>query len=433
MVNEKKAQMMDALKRGMAVATGCTEPVAIAYAGAVARKYAVGEIEKIRLIASANMIKNAFVVGIPGTSLTGLKYAVAIGCMCTRPERKLSILENLTQEQAQKAKALVDAGKVALEKSALAYKLYIEVQLRTLEDEVTVTIVGAHTNVTKIVKNGKVLYHGGCEEEKKGPSEEAYEFDLKDVFEFCTLEAGVEDGALAKQAICLNRSIAEEGLRVGYGLEVGRMLQKNIQRGWLAGDLANHAMMMAAAASDARMAGVNLPVMSNSGSGNQGIAATMPVVAVWERLDFKDEEKLWRAVLLSNLATIYIKRKFGVLSALCGAVVAASGAACGIVYLMGGGFRQVENAVHNTLGNVAGMVCDGAKSSCALKLSTCANAAVQAALLAMNNLRIGSHEGIVEQFSEQTIENFAVLGNEGSEKIDGLILDMILHKKIEGK
>jgi L-cysteine desulfidase len=424
----KNEQIVEAMKKGLVIATGCTEPVAIAYAGAVASSHAEGEIEHIKLVASANIIKNAFVVGIPGTDLTGLKYAVAIGCMCTEPEKKLAVLEGLTESQIEMAKQLVEEDKVELDKSDLPYKLYIEVTVKTKADVVTVTIIGSHTNVTKIVKNGKTKYNGGCGSSLEEKEEAEYSFDLKDVYEYC-LHVDIKELGLIKTAIELNSKISEEGLEEQYGLEVGRMIQANMHKKILADDMTNYAMMITAAASDARMAGLSLPVMSNSGSGNQGIAATMPVVAVWKKLESKDEAQLLRACTLSNLATIYIKQKFGILSALCGAVVAASGAACGITYLLGGTFEQIENSIHNTLGNVAGMVCDGAKSSCALKISTCTNAAMQASLLALSDLRIKSNEGIVEQLSEKTIDNFATLGNEGSENIDKLILDMIIHKE----
>lgn len=424
----KNKQIVEAMKKGLVVATGCTEPVAIAYAGAVARSFAKGEIERIELLASPNMIKNAFVVGIPGTELTGLKYAVAIGSMCTEPERKLAVLEGVSRAQVEMAKQLVDDNKVILGKADLPYKLYLEVTLKTTVDIVKVKIIGAHTNVTQIVKNGKIVYNGGCNDGLEENDTTKYSFDLKDIYTFC-LQVDVQELALIKQAIVLNSNISKEGLEAQYGLAVGKMIQTNIGKKILADDMINYAMMITAAASDARMAGLSLPVMSNSGSGNQGIAATMPVVGVWQKMESKDEEQLIRACALSNLATIYIKQKFGVLSALCGAVVAASGAACGITYLLGGDFEQIENAIHNTLGNVAGIVCDGAKSSCALKISTCTNAAMQASLLALNHLRIKSNEGIVEQLSEKTIDNFAVLGNEGSETIDKLILDMIIHKE----
>lgn len=425
----KREEIVKALNKQMAVATGCTEPVAIAYAGAVARSYAEGEIVNIILTASTNIIKNAFVVGIPGTDFTGLKYAVAIGCMCNDPSKKLAVLESLDKTKLDDVQKLVDDGKVNLIKSDSDHKFYIEVNLITTEDIVNVVITEFHTNITKITKNGKVIFTGRCESGGADTDEEKEPlgFDMEDIYEYCTKE-DVDKIPMIKEAIKLNSAICKEGLENGYGIEVGRTMKQNVEKGLMADSVSGYAMMVAAAGSDARMAGVSLPVMSNSGSGNQGIAATMPTVAVWEKIDGKDEEKLIRACAISNLATIHIKEKFGVLSALCGAVVAGAGSACGITYLLGGTFEQIQSAIQNTLGNVSGMVCDGAKGSCALKISTCTNAAMQAAMLALNNHTITSNEGMVDQFSEKTIENLAKLGNDGSGALDKAILTMILSK-----
>lgn len=423
----KNKQISEAMKNGLVVATGCTEPVAIAYAGAVAKSYAEGKIKMVKLVASANIIKNAFVVGIPGTDLSGLKYAVAIGCMCKDSSKKLEVLEGLEESSIEEAKQLVNDNKIEVNQSQSKHKLYIEVTVITEKDNVTVKVIDSHTNVSEIIKNGAIIYNGGCYDFSGKDKHTEYKFNFKDIYDYA-VSIDIEELDLIKQTIELNSKISEEGLKNCYGLEVGRIIKDNINKKFMSDDITNYAMMITSAASDARMAGASLPVMSNSGSGNQGIAATMPVVAVWRKLDSKDEEKLLRACTLSNLATIYIKQKFGVLSALCGAVIAGAGSACGITYLLGGTFEQIENSLQNTIGNVAGMLCDGAKASCALKISTCTNAAIQAALLALNDLRIKSNEGIVEQLSEHTIDNIATIGNEGS-IIDKLILDIIINKE----
>ena len=419
--------LRDAMAAGMKVATGCTEPVAIAFAGATARAQASGAIERIILRASANIIKNAFVVGIPGTEFTGPKYAVAIGAVCGDPAKELELLEHLDPAGVAQAARLVQDGKVELDRADTPAKLYIEVELRTAADTVVVRVAGSHTHVDSIVKNGAVVYQNSCAAESGGHCQ-GLDCRLADVYEFCTT-APLGEFSLVEQAIDLNSRIAQEGLTHDYGLRVGKTIREDVRAGALANDATNYAMTLAGAAADARMAGVDLPVMSNSGSGNQGIAATMPVVAVWERVDGKDREKLIRACALSNLITIYIKSRFGVLSALCGAVVASTGVASAVVWLRGGGLGEIACAISNVLGNVAGMLCDGAKASCALKISTCTNAAMLAATLAMRHLRVASNEGIVEQRPEYTIDNFALLGNEGSDELDRLILDMIIHKK----
>ncbi|UQZ88741.1 serine dehydratase subunit alpha family protein [Deltaproteobacteria bacterium Smac51] len=426
---DKHEKILKALNGGLAVATGCTEPVAIAYAGAVARSHAEGQVKKIHLEASGNIIKNAFVVGIPGTSLTGLSSAVALGVITNNPEDKLNLLNSVKPEEVAEATAMVKDGLVTVDKAEVPYKLYIKATVQTDTDTVSAVIIGSHTNVSSIVKNEAEIYKGGCNEKLDDSADEnCYDFTLRDIYDFC-LSVPRSELKVIEEAIKLNGRISREGLEHDYGLRVGRMIKEGMGRKVMADDLTNNAMMATAAGSDARMAGVSLSVMSNSGSGNQGIAATIPVVTVWEKMGGGDEEKLVRATALSNLVTIYIKSKFGVLSALCGAVIAGTGVACAVVYLMEGTFGQMEMAVQNVLGNVTGIVCDGAKSSCALKISTCVNAAMQAAMLAMNDLCIGCNEGIVEKLSENTINNFASLGKEGAEELDRLVLDMIIHKK----
>ena len=325
------------------------------------------------------------------------------------------------------ARALVEGGGVTLEKSQLPYKFYIDVVCTRGQDQARATLAGSHTNLILLEKNGQVLHRQDYQEAEDG-QESGYDFTLQDIYRVCTTVA-LDKLSLVSQAIDLNSSVSDVGLQGQYGLQVGKVMQDNIQQKRLADDLANYAMMRASAASDARMAGVSMPIMTNSGSGNQGIAATLPVVAVWEKLDGSDREKLVRACALSNLGAIYIKKKFGILSAFCGAVVAAAGSAFGITWLMGGTLAQMENAIQNTLGNVAGMLCDGAKASCALKISTCTNAAVQASVLALGDHRIQSNEGFVERLAENTIDNFAALGNLGSVSLDSLLLDMIINKK----
>jgi len=420
-------EIIKALEKGLVVATGCTEPVAIAYAGAVARSYAKGTVESIKLTASPNIIKNAFVVQIPGTGLSGLENAVALGIVCGEPSKKLELLDNLTTDTIQAAKRLVKEGRIEVIKSNLEFKLYIEVTIITEIDTVTAIIIGTHTNVAKIIKNGHVIHDSCCIDELEKKDKNEISFTLRDIYNFAA-RADLSEMEIIKKAIELNMKVSVEGLKGNYGLEVGKMIQRNIDAKYMAEDMVNYAMMMTSGASDARMAGVSLPVMSNSGSGNQGIGATLPVVAIWEWIGAGDQEKLIRACTLSNLATIYIKEKFGVLSALCGAVVSGAGAAAGITWLLEGSFEQIESAIQNTLGNVAGIICDGAKASCALKVSTCTNAAIQASLLAMNNLRIKPGEGIVEMLSEDTIDNFAILGNKGSDCLDKEILKIITNK-----
>ena len=416
--------LRDAMSSGMRVATGCTEPVAIAFAGATAYAQTSGEIRRIILRASANIIKNAFVVGIPGTEFTGPKYAVAIGAVCGDPARELELLENLDPALVARAAALVAAGDVELDRAECEAKLYIEVELKTDADTVLVRVIGSHTHVDSIVKNGETVYQNSCRAEGEDHGC-APAYHLSDVYEFCTA-APLEEFALVRQAIELNSAIAREGLAGDYGLRVGRTLREDVAAGASANDTTNYAMSLAAAASDARMAGVDLPVMSNSGSGNQGIAATLPVVAVWERVDGKDEERLLRACALSNLITIYIKSKFGVLSALCGAVVASTGVASAVVWLRGGGLPEIACAISNVLGNVAGMLCDGAKASCAGKIAIGLDAALLGYQMIKNQQQFRGGDGILKKGVEETIGVVGRLGKDGMRETDREILHIMI-------
>lgn len=422
-----KAQIQQALKDGLAKATGCTEPAALAYAGALARSLTTGEIEKIEIEASSNVIKNAFVVGIPKTDATGIQHAVALGAAMGDPIKQLNIFEDILPCHSEIAKQMVFRNQVVLKPAQSKLKLHIIVTLKTKTDIGIVEIKNTHTHIARIIQNGVEIFNdeNQCNDTE---NHECLGFNLKQLYEYC-MTCDESELGLIKEAIDYNWAVAEEGMRNPYGLQVGRTIRSNIEKKRIGDDVVNVSMMMAAAGSDARMAGSPMTVMTNSGSGNQGITATVPIVAMWKKMKLQDEEKLIRACALSNLVTIYIKSKFGVLSALCGAVVASCGSSCAMTVLLGGDFNAMEIAIHNVLGNVAGMVCDGAKSSCALKISSCVNAAFQAAFLAMDGLRIKSDEGIVENLSEYTIENFAALGNQCSAEIDQCVLDMIIHKK----
>ena len=249
----------------------------------------------------------------------------------------------------------------------------------------------------------------------------------RDVWDFAN-NAPLDDLRFIKEAADINTRISEEGLSGEYGLQVGRSIDKSISKGYLEADLSNEAIRRTTGGTDARMAGCDLPVMSNSGSGNQGITATMPVVAVAEKLKVS-EEQLIRALILSHLTSIHIKSSMDRLSALCGASVAATGASCGIVYLMGGSYEHIEYAIKNMVGNVAGMICDGAKNACSLKIASCVSAAVQGALLAINSIGVSNIEGIVEEDIERTIANLVQLSSPGMIETDKVILDIMTHKK----
>ncbi|MEC0265528.1 serine dehydratase subunit alpha family protein [Paenibacillus anseongense] len=417
------------LRNELVVALGCTEPVAIALAAAKARTYINGPIDKITVYASAGIIKNALAVGIPGTGQTGIDFVAALGAIAGNAEKQLEVLADIDPAAISEARTMVDEGISVVHLADTPTKLYIEVKIEAEQRYAKVVITNNHTNITLIEVDGKIVDTGGCANASfKSSKEDRNSLTIDSIVDFVN-SVELEELSLVKQSIELNRKAGLDGLTHSYGLEVGKTIKENVQRGILSDDLISHAMALAAAGSDARMAGSTMPVMANSGSGNQGIAATNPVIAAAERLG-ASEEQLIRAVALSHLVTIHIKSKFGRLSALCGVTVSGTGASCGITYLLGGGKPEIRAAIQNMLGNVTGMMCDGAKGGCAMKVATCTSAAVQSALLASKGKSISSTNGFIENDAEKTIDNFCRIGNEATSEMDKLVLEMMLNKEL---
>ncbi|MHC0038456.1 L-cysteine desulfidase family protein [Pseudoneobacillus sp. C159] len=421
-------KIVNILEQELVIALGCTEPVAIALAAASAKKYLSGQVEGLQVKVSGNILKNAKAVGIPGMKSTGIDFAAAIGFVAGNPDKKLEVLENITDQDEEIAKQLIQKGIISVSISESPKKLYIEVVATSEIDTIKVVIADNHTNIESIERNGQLLYQGGCEHIGiLSDPDLLTDLTITTIFDFIKT-VQIDELYLVKKSIELNKAIGLEGLANSYGLSVGKTIKENVEKGYLSDDLATRAMSLAAAGSDARMAGSTMPVMANTGSGNQGIAVTLPVVAVAEKLNV-DEETMIRAVALSHLLTIHIKSKFGRLSALCGVTAAGMGASGAIAYLLGGELNEVEAAVQNTIGNVTGMICDGAKAGCAMKVSTCSNVAVQSALLAMNQKKIQSTDGFIHNNVEKSIESFCKLGNQGTLQTDKLILELMLEEK----
>lgn len=435
-----KTMFFRILNSEMQLATGCTEPGAIALAAAYAGfelKKRGDTAESIIVTASANMIKNAMAAGIPGTDYTGIPYAAAIGCFAAEPKKQLEVINGVPQEVYTAAEKLVSEGKIAVDLADTPQKLYIDVTAKGSSNTARAVISELHTRLSLLEVNGERLLElkgdGSAEQTDRdtvSPEEIADFLTVKNIFEFCSeqLDPLNDPIDIIHQAIKVNSDICDEGLKKEYGLAIGHNLERNCRLGVMTRDMTTNSMIITTAGADARMAGAPFSVVANSGSGNQGITATMPIVAMARWRDIP-EDKMIRAVCMSNLIAIRIKSKFGRLSALCGASVAATGAACGITYLLGGGYQELCHTVHNMIGNITGMLCDGAKADCALKISSCTNAAFQAAFMAVRGIRVQSTDGIVEQDVEKTIDNFALLGNEGSGPMDAAILQMMLNKQ----
>lgn len=366
-------------------------------------------------------------VGIPGTGMIGLPIAIALGALIGKSEYQLEVLKDSTPEAVEEGKKLIDAQaiQIGLKKDTLE-KLYIEITCENGTDRATVIISGGHTNFVFIAHNDHVLLDKRTSESTQD-KDEVINLNLRKVYNFATT-APLEEISFILEAKRLNKQAAERSFEGSYGHELGKTLKSSHSERYVMGDNTfTHILSYTSAACDARMAGAMIPVMSNSGSGNQGIAATLPVV-VYAEDNHKSEEELTRALILSHLTAIYIKQHLGRLSALCGCVVAATGSSCGITYLMGGGYQQVSFAVQNMIANLTGMICDGAKPSCALKLTSGVSTAVLSAILAMEQKCVTSVEGIIEDNVDLSIRNLTKIGSEGMNETDKLVLDIMTHK-----
>ena len=429
MVSEiERRQILALMKREIVPAIGCTEPMAVALCVAKAAE-TLGEVPgRIEASLSANILKNAMGVGIPGTGMTGLPIATALGALVGRSEYGLEVLKDVDQAAVQRGKEYIGEGriKIALENSSKE-KLYIKIRALSGEHEATAVISGSHTHFVRVEKDGKVLLDAGAGTDgEECCSGEAAELNLAKVWEFAT-ETPVEELGFILEAKRLNKAAAEHSFEGNYGHNLGKILKNSLERQTMGESTFSRILSYTSAACDVRMAGEKIPVMSNSGSGNQGIAATLPVVVYAEERG-AGEEQLIRALTLSHLTAIYIKQSLGCLSALCGCVVAATGSSCGITYLMGGGYDEVCSAVKNMIANLTGMICDGAKPSCALKISSGVSTAVLSAMMAMDHECVSPIEGIIDDDVDQSIRNLTTIGRDGMNETDRLILDIMTHK-----
>ena len=424
----EREQIIALIHREVVPAIGCTEPIAVALCVARASEILNNRHpQRITAQLSANILKNAMGVGIPGTDMIGLPIAIALGALIGKSEYGLEVLKDCTPEAVEEGKQLIDAQAIQISlKEGIEEKLYIEVCCEADGNKATAIISGGHTHFVYESLNDEVLLNIQSGAGHEG-GETEMELNLRKVFEFATTTP-IEELRFILEAKRLNKSAAERSLAGNYGHELGKTLRESRSEKHLMGDNTfTHILSYTSAACDARMAGAMIPVMSNSGSGNQGIAATLPVV-VYAEDNQKTEEELIRALTLSHLTVIYIKQSLGRLSALCGCVVAATGSSCGITYLMGGGYEQVAYAVKNMIANLTGIICDGAKPSCALKLTSGVSTAVLSAILAMEQKCVTAVEGIIEDDVDLSIRNLTRIGSEGMNETDKMVLDIMTHK-----
>ena len=431
----ERKQINALLRHWVVPAIGCTEPICVALAVSRATELLGTTPDHIEAHLSANILKNAMGVGIPGTGMVGLPIAIALGALIGHSEYGLEVLRDCNAEAVARGKAYIAENRINVSlKSDTTEKLYVEIICHSADGhQATASIAKEHTNFVYLAQDDKVLVDK-IAELSAAPNAESctkanapkLQLNLRKVFEYA-MTAPLEDIEFINEAKRLNEAAANQSLRGNYGHCLGKALTRPLGKGIMGESIFSHILSSTSSACDARMAGAMIPVMSNSGSGNQGICATNPVIVFAEE-NHNTEEETTRALILSHLTAIYIKLNLGTLSALCGCVVAATGSSCGITYLMGGNYEQITYAVKNMIANITGMICDGAKPSCALKLSSGVSTAVLSAMLAMQGNCVSSVEGIIDDDVDQSIRNLVSIGADAMNETDHLVLDIMTHK-----
>lgn len=436
----RESEIIGLIKKEVKPALGCTEPIAVALAVAKAMEiledkcpdcgpgWRYSDTYAIRVEVSGNILKNGMGVGIPGTGMVGLHIASALGAVCGKSSYGLEVLHDLDEKSISRSKEMVDKGVVTVALAETDHKLYVKAIITdTCGHSSSTVIEDDHDNIAE-TRFGDVVLSSSHKEDTNTDQKSTLDYHLtvKEIFDFAC-NVAYEDIEFILESRTLNMVLAQEGLRGNYGLRVGQAICASANREVFGEDFLSYAMALTAAASDARMAGCTLAAMSNSGSGNQGITVTMPVIAYSIKYGTSDEE-LARALVLSHLIAIHIKGYLGKLSALCGCVIASTGSSCGLVYLRGGDYDQVCSAIKNMIGNITGMVCDGAKVGCAMKVASGVSSALQSAVLAREGMCISEHDGIIEKDIEKTIQNLGRIGSVGMQHTDDMILNIMVCK-----
>ena len=417
---------VEILKEELIPAMGCTEPIALAYAAARAREVLGALPESVQLQVSGSIIKNVKSVIVPNTGhLKGMEAAVAAGIIAGSAEKELEVISEVSEEKKSAIRDYLQTVPITIEHTEQGHVFDIVVTERCGQDYARVRIADYHTNICRIEKNGTVLYEVPLLDETVQEDARADRslLNMQDIWDFAET-ADLRDVAdLLERQIRYNNAIAEEGLLGDYGANIGRVLLTTYGN-----DVSNRAKAKAAAGSDARMNGCELPVIINSGSGNQGISTTLPMAVFADRMGIP-EEKLLRAEFMGMLMIMYMKKYVGRLSPVCGAMLAGTGSAAGMAYMMGGTVAQVSGAVQNMMGSVAGIFCDGAKGGCAVKVAACASEAVYAAMYAMDGSVIGVSDGINSSAAEDTAKNLAKLSHEALDTLDMKVIEIMQTKK----
>ena len=419
---ETRKRIISLVHQEVVPAIGCTEPMAVALCTAKATEQLGCRPEHIEAKLSANILKNAMGVGIPGTGMIGLPIAIALGALIGKSAYQLEVLKDLTPEALEEGKRYIAEDRIVIGlKEDSCDKLYIEVIVTAGEKSSTAVIAGGHTNFVsqQAESEGQVP--------RISPADsDGIALNMRLVYDFATT-APLDEIRFIEETRTYNMNAAREALKGNYGHNLGKTIDRPMAKGIFGNSIFSHIISRTASACDARMGGAMIPVMSNSGSGNQGICATNPV-CVYAKENENTEEELLRALMLSHLTAIYIKQSLGKLSALCGCVVASIGSSVGITYLMGGDYNHVCYAVKNMIANLTGMICDGAKPACSLKITSGVSTAVLSALLSMEGKCVSSEEGIVDDCVDKSIHNLTAIGADGMGITDEMVLKMMTQK-----
>ncbi|MDY5306570.1 serine dehydratase subunit alpha family protein [Fusobacterium gastrosuis] len=423
---DKIEKVLRILEEEIVPAEGCTEPIAIAYAAAKAKKILGAIPNKVDIFLSGNIIKNVKSVTIPNSNgMIGIEVAVAMGIIAGNSDKELMVISEVSPEQLKQVENYLEKKIIKTHIFPGDIKLYIRLEIESNEDKVVLEIKHTHTNLTKIEKNGEVLLNQVCNDGDFNSSltdrkilSVKYIYDLTRVIDIDLVKP------IFKKVISYNSAIAEEGLTGKYGVNIGKMILNNIEKGIYGNDIRNKAASYASAGSDARMSGCALPVMTTSGSGNQGMTASLPIIKFAAEKDLSEEE-LIRGLFMSHLMTIHVKTNVGRLSAYCGAICASAGVAASLTYLHGGSYEMVCDAITNILGNLSGVICDGAKASCAMKITSGIYSAFDATMLALQRDALKAKDGIVGEDIEKTIINVGNLAQAGMKGTDEVILKIM--------
>ncbi len=419
-------KILDILKEEVVPAEGCTEPIAIAYVASKATEILGEKPEKVNIYVSGNMIKNVKSVTVPNSGgMVGIEVACAMGIVCGKSEDELMVISNISKEQLEDVKNYINNHEINVIKEDTNIKLYVRIEVISDSNIASVEIKHTHTNITKISKNGKTLIERICNDaDFNSPLEDRELLSIELIYNIAKKIDVKHIENLFDKVIEYNGAIAKEGLRGTYGINIGKIIEENIKKGFYGNDLRNRCASFTASGSDARMSGCPLPVMTTSGSGNQGMTASLPIIKYCSDMNISKELTL-RTLLFSHLATIHIKTNVGRLSAYCGVICASAAVSGAITFLQGGSYVEVAGAITNTLGNISGVVCDGAKASCAMKIATGITAAFDSSLLAMNSKILSGGDGIIGNNVEETIENIGNLSQKGMQETDDIILSIM--------